>query len=547
MNSESLRVQKNRPHLASAAERIRLRRRGMAVRLRRPPITANAYALLAPMAFLVVATILSATGVRADDLPNVLLIVSEDNGPELGCYGDPYVRTPNLDRLAEQGVRFERAFVPYSVCSPSRACFLTGLYPHQNGQIGLATHKFAMYRKWPNMVSLLKEAGYRTGYIGKIHVNPESAFPIDFRAIPGANFQNRPVAKYAAAAAQFINDSDEPFFLAVNYPDAHFPLHRQQHGLPERPLNGRQVKPLPWVGATSDRLREATANYYNCLMRLDAGVGMLLQELEQSEKANQTLVIYIGDHGAQFSRGKCSVYESGLRIPLIVRFPGVAQTGQVRTELTSTLDLLPTVLAAAGVAPPGNLPGRSLIPLLSEGDHGPDGVRWRTHLVGMTTGSAPALYFPQESIRGERFKLIVSPERNRVNARAKAYLNQYNAHFIAGTNQTEIAASPPHVQAAYARYLNPPAVELYDLESDPHEWHNLADDDRYAEQREQLLLALRQWQKRTRDPLGDPEMLSRLTEEHDRAPSLNYRRDDSFRWKYLDYFSQFMASPADAH
>jgi len=130
---------------------------------------------------LLIGTVLPAllflTPAWADLAPNILLIVSEDNGPELGSYGGPYARTPNLDRLAEQGVRFENAFVPYSVCSPSRAAFLTGLYPVQNGQIGLATHKFAMYRKdTPNFATLLKSSGYYTGLIGKLHVNPESAF-----------------------------------------------------------------------------------------------------------------------------------------------------------------------------------------------------------------------------------------------------------------------------------------------------------------------------------------------------------------------------------
>ena len=467
--------------------------------------------------------------------PNVLLIVSEDNGPELGCYGDPYVRTPNLDRLADEGVRFERAFVPYPVCSPSRACFLTGLYPHQNGQIGLATHKFAMYRQWPNLVSLLKEAGYRTGYLGKIHVNPESAFPIDFREIPGANFHNRPVAKYAEEAAKFMEAAETPFFLAVNYPDAHFPLYRQQHGLPEHPLNGSDVQPLPWVGADSPRLREATANYYNCLMRLDDGVGMLLERLEESGKAENTMVIYLGDHGAQFSRGKCSVYEGGLRVPLIIRFPDVAKRGLVRGELTSTLDLLPTVLAATGIPGPDNLAGRSLLPLLQAGS-----IPWRSHIFGVTTGGAPSLYYPQESVRDERYKLIVSPERGRENTTAVAYLNQVNAHFIAGTNHQEIDGAPAHVRAAYARYLNPPAVELYDLKEDPNEWHDLAEEPDYREIREQLMGALRQWQAAARDPLGDPETLSQFTREHDDAPAANYRKDKSFRWGYLDYFQRFM-------
>ena len=119
-----------------------------------------------------------------DGRPNVLLIVSEDNGPELGCYGDPYARTPNLDRLASEGIRFERAYVPQAGCSQSRASFLTGLFPHQHGQIGLATWGFRLYRKdTPNLPRSLKQAGYRTGIIGKLHINPASAFPFDMHEI----------------------------------------------------------------------------------------------------------------------------------------------------------------------------------------------------------------------------------------------------------------------------------------------------------------------------------------------------------------------------
>ena len=108
---------------------------------------------------------------QAADRPNILLIVSEDNGPELGCYGDPYVQTPVLDRFAKKGVRFERAYVPQAGCSQSRAALLTGIYPHQNGQIGLATWKFRLYREnTPNLIRSLKQAGYRTGIIGKLHI-----------------------------------------------------------------------------------------------------------------------------------------------------------------------------------------------------------------------------------------------------------------------------------------------------------------------------------------------------------------------------------------
>ena len=113
------------------------------------------------------------------------MIVSEDHGLQLGCYGDTCVRTPRLDALAQSGVLFERAYVAQAGCSPSRASILTGLYPHQHGQIGLATHNFRMFRgETPNLVGCLKQAGYRTGVIGKIHVNPESAFPYDLQDDP---------------------------------------------------------------------------------------------------------------------------------------------------------------------------------------------------------------------------------------------------------------------------------------------------------------------------------------------------------------------------
>ncbi len=385
--------------------------------------------------------------------PNILLVVSEDNGPELGCYGDPHARTPHLDGLAAEGVRFANAFVPYSVCSPARASLFTGLVPHRNGQIGLATHRFAMYREWPNLVSLLHDAGYRTGIIGKIHVNPESAFPCDFRYTDrdATSFNGRDVRAVAKAAAEFFAGSeDTPFFLMVNYPDAHFPLLRQDSGLPEHPFTGADVAPLPWVGADSPRLRELTADYYNCLSRLDTGIGLLLAELEAADRTDDTIVVYLGDHGAQFSRGKTSVYDAGLRIPLLVRWPERAKAGLVREELVSVVDVLPTVLEAAGVTAPANLDGQSLRPLL-EGEQ----VPWREHVFAMTTGSAPVLYFPQFAVRDARYKLIISPLRDRENACALAYREHHNVHFTGGTSAEEIAASPEAIRLAYARYAGP--------------------------------------------------------------------------------------------
>ncbi len=470
----------------------------------------------------------------ARDRANILLIVSEDNGPELGCYGDRYAQTPALDKLAASGVRFANAFVPYPVCSPSRACFLTGLHPHQNGQIGLATHKFAMFENTPTLPAMLKHRGYRTGLIGKLHINPASAFPFDYRKITGANFNKRNVRSYADAAAEFFRAGDEPFFLSVNYPDAHYPLHRRQFGLPVKPIEAEDVRPLPWVGADSPRLREFTANYYNCLRRLDDGVAMLLDELRASGHERDTLVVYIGDHGAQFSRGKCSLYEAGLRIPMIVRWPGNQVAGSVRDELVSTLDLVPTFLAAAGVAPPAALPGGPLQPLL-EGREAPKS--WRRQIVAMTTGAAPGIFYFQQSIRDDRYKLISNPLADTPHQKslfAQAYLTQYNVHFSGGTTAAEIEAAGPRIQSAYRRFLNPPRYELYDLRNDPYEFDNLAESPQHVATKKRLVDALRAWRRKTSDPFADAENLDRFVQSQLKAIGKNYRSDKTFKWPYLD-------------
>lgn len=463
--------------------------------------------------------------------PDILLITSEDNGPEIGCYGDPCASTPNLDRLASGGVRFQNACITNPVCSPSRSSILTGLMPHQNGQIGLATHKYAMFEEWPNIVSIVKAAGYRTGIIGKIHVNPESAFPCDHRALRGSNFNKRDMSRFADAAERFITASDGPFFLMVNYPDAHFPLIKQYAGLPGKPLEENDVKTLPWVGADSRRLRAFTANYYNCLSRLDTGIGMLMKVLHRSDRAKNTLIVYLGDHGAQFSRGKCCLYEAGLRVPFIVSWPGRIEPGLVRNELVSAIDILPTLLHSAGLDGPDNLPGRSLMPLCRG-----EGVAWREFLFAEKDGCAPFWTHPKRSVRDKRFKLILNLRQDVPEPVCDAYRKGINAHFKAGTSAEELAAAPDHVQRAYATWEKAPPVELYDLKNDPYEWYNLAGRPERAEIEKRLLAALAKWRSRTRDPLADPARLKRFIAEMDRVVNekVDYRGKEDFRWKYLD-------------
>lgn len=467
--------------------------------------------------------------------PNVLLIVSEDNGLHLGCYGDPYAATPNLDRLATEGVRFTRAYTTQAVCSPGRASILTGLYPHQNGQFGLATHKYAMYESFPNIPSLLKEAGYRTGIIGKLHVNPESAFPFDYwwNDRDYISFANRDVQEIASRASGFMTTDDTPFFLMVNYPDAHLPFHRQQFGVPATPFEADDVVPPAFVGIDTPRLREHTADYYNCMSRLDTGVGLLLDALQRAGKSEDTLVIFTTDHGAQLSRGKTSSYEAGLRVPHMIRWPGRVQEDLVRDELVSHIDILPTVMEATGLACPDTIEGQSLLPA-AQGDS----PAWRECLFAEWGSGGPTIYFPQRSVRDGRYKLIVNLLQDRASP-ARSYSGP-DQQWIPGATLEEIAGADEQTRRAYDIYARPPEEELYDLENDPWEFDNLAGRPEYAAEQQQLRDRLNAWQQDTGDALADPDCLERLTKEHDAIVEAHYQdgpwgTSRNYEWQYHNY------------
>jgi N-sulfoglucosamine sulfohydrolase len=473
-------------------------------------------------------------GVAAAAGPNVLLITSEDNGPELACYGDPFARTPHLDRLAAEGMRFERAFVATPSCSESRSAILTGLYPHQNGQIGLATHKYRTFEGVPNVVARLKEHGYRTGLLGKLHVNPEAAFPFDYRPNVGNcnTFSRRDVRRVAELAEAFFTAGDAPFFLMVNYADAHLPFLRQQHGLPEEPLDADDVRPLPWVGIDTPRLRQATADYYNCIERMDAGIGLLLAQLDAAGLAGNTLVIYLGDHGAQFPRGKVAAgYEASLRVPMLMRWPGRVPAGQACGQLVSSIDLVPTIYEAAGTESAMELPGRSLLALAGDGAE----VPWRTYLHAEYHAHYPPLYFPQRTVRDQRYKLIVNllQDRDSPMAAAQSRRDEPTPRIPGYVTAEELAGAPEPVRRAYDTWYEAPPVELYDLETDLYEWDNRADDPALADVKARLLAALARWQRETADPLANPNNLARLTAEHD-AVEAPYDRA-SWEPKYHDY------------
>jgi N-sulfoglucosamine sulfohydrolase len=277
------------------------------------------------------------------------------------------------------------------------------------------------------------------------------------------------------------------------------------------------------------------ADYYNCISRLDSLVGDLLAELEKSGKAKNTIVVYLGDHGADMLRGKRTCYEGGLRIPLLIRWPEKI-AAQVRHELVSTIDLMPTLLAAAAVKLPQGLPGRELQPLFAPGK-----AEWRTHYYAeYHTHAAAPNYFPQRCVRTDRYKLIenllpgeVHPDFD--NTVSKLEKEAKRREIADGLNLSNvIAQATPEVRAAYACMRQPPQFELYDLQADPFEFTNLAELPEHAKVLQELQVALKQWRQETHDPLLVPEHLQRLNTEVRSIKKKDAASD--YHWGYPDYF-----------
>lgn len=420
--------------------------------------------------------------------PNILLIIADDLGQQIGCYGDKTARTPNINRLATEGIRFVNSYVTQASCSPSRSSIYTGLYPHQTGffppddepvgQIGLAYpgSRYAMDPAVITMQQLLKMAGYRIGHIGKLHVFPEASFPFDYRGLPtldGPNTESRDIELIAQLAGEFLAQPPQPFFLTMCYFDPHKPYFTQVKGYPQPPYGPTEVSPFPWIGiADTPTVREEMAGIYNGIARMDAGVGMLLNKLTQLGLDNNTIVIFTGDNGPAFYlKAKTTCYEAGLRVPMIVRWPGQISPNRVNYSLVSTVDILPTVLQAANLSVPQNLAGRSLMQLFRGNTTG-----WRDFLCAEYTSHTRKDFWPRRSIRGTYCKYILNllPERMQ----------------------------------------NRQAEELYNLSTDQYEFKNQAENPRYQNTKNFLRSELLKWRQQTADPLLDPAVLAAMEKEH---------------------------------
>jgi N-sulfoglucosamine sulfohydrolase len=428
---------------------------------------------------------------------NVLLIISDDQGLDLGVYGNTVVRTPNIDELAARGTLFTRAFATVSSCSPSRSVLLTGLYSHSNGMYGLAhdIHNQHLLPWVQTLPHVLKASGYRTGLVGKKHLLPDKSFPFDAELAPERP-GNRDVAFMAAEAARFMGaDSEKPFLLVVGYSDPHrapenFGNTREWPGVQRQTYAPSQVIVPPHL-PDAPAVRQDLAHYYESLSRLDSGVGMLLAALRKAGHDADTLVIYLSDNGRAFPGAKTTLYDAGIHLPLIIAAPSADKRGVRNEAMVSWIDIMPTILDWTDAPEPRGyaLPGRSLLPILAQ--ENPSG--WDRVFASHSFHEIQQ-YYPMRALRTREYKYIVNLAAPLEFPIAGDIASSPTWRAIVARPAVGLGARP--VQA----FLHRPAEELYDLRKDPAEVHNLASDPAHRAVLERMRAELKKFRADTHDP-----------------------------------------------
>ncbi|MFK7734894.1 MAG: sulfatase [Pirellulaceae bacterium] len=458
--------------------------------------------------------------------PNIVLIIADDmNWDDCGAYGHPLIRTPNIDRLAADGLRFQHAYLTTNSCSPSRASLITGLYPHNTG---------AEQLHWPlpegtqTFVQALKASGYYTAAAGKWHMGDAvrdhfdkiyEASTAGFVLPSGAADGEKPkmIARQPSGCEDWGKALEErepgkPFFLWLASLDPH---REYTKGALDPPHKIEEVLVPPYLPDTPE-VREDLRLYYDEIGRLDEYVGKVMRQLEEQQVAENTLVLFISDNGRPFPRDKTTLYDGGIRTPWIVRWPARVAAGITTSSLVSAVDIAPTFLEIAGVGTEGlNFEGASFGRVLESStattrsyafgeDHWHD---YEDHARCVTDGAF-------KLIRNDYVDLPSTPSADAGRGPAWQAMLKLQSQGKLLPEQQACFRSPR------------PKWELYDLKRDPHELTNLAGESAYETVRERLQKALEDWSSRTGDYLPSrrtPDEFDRLTGEPDHSVRIRPR------------------------
>jgi N-sulfoglucosamine sulfohydrolase len=429
--------------------------------------------------------------------PNLLWLIAEDFGPHLGCYGTREVWTPNLDRLAAQGVRYTRFFTTAPVCSPSRSAFMTGMYQTTIGAHNHRSHRDDGY-DLPQGVRVLtdwlRDAGYFTANLRELP--PAFGFQGTGKTDWNFTYHGKPFDSARWADLK----THQPFYAQINFQETHRAFHAPKRADPAK------VELPPW---TPDHpvAREDWARYLDSATELDRKVGLVLKGLEADGLADNTVVVFFGDNGQAHFRGKQFCYDEGLLVPLIIRWPKNYpppkhfHAGSGDNRLLEAIDLAPTMLDIAGAKKPAQMEGQIFL--------GPNSAQPKQYVFG-ARDRCDETVFRFRTVRDARYRYIrnFTPERpflqpNEYKAR------QYPVWTLLPQWHAEGKLTP--VQDVYCAPTMP-AEELYDLLSDPYEIHNLAQSAEHQSVLTRLRTALEQWIEDTNDQgreLEPPELAAR--------------------------------------
>ena len=417
-------------------------------------------------------------GVEAQQRPNIVVVVADDLATfELGCYGGKNVPTPNIDRIAREGVKFNHCYSTTSMSVPIRASLYTGLYPVRNG-----TYKNHQTSRSDikSITSYLPENGYQVWRTGKTHTTPRSVF--QFEDIPGFEVDCvRETADYFTDSIELrLRNAKDPFCLFVCSINPHAPWT-----VGDRSSIDPDKLVLPPHLVDSKEFREIYRTYLAEVKTLDEEVGVVWKLLEETGQLDNTLLIFLGEQGAQFPGGKWTLWNAGVHSAILARYPDKIKAGSVSDVLVQYEDILPTFIEFVGGKPAEAIEGRSFLPALFGKKK-----ECRQWAYGIHNNVPEGSAYPIRSIRDKRYKLIVNltPEAE-----------YFEKHLMNSKVWTCWLYDNEHAKNMANRYVHRPAIEFYDTKNDPYEMNNLASDKKYAKKIAEMKQLLEQWMKKQGD------------------------------------------------